>query len=306
MNAKIEFNSATGKHVLTLNGKFIASSANVATVQRMLAIMKQAAASAGSTPSSLEDTAEKRIEANVKFNINTRFSFVEKLVTMVCKGIQVSGIITGEGGLGKSYTIMKTLKANNMVDVSDISKFPAGSVLGSNTFIRVKGYSTAKGLYRTLYENNGRVIVLDDCDSVLVDKVALNLLKGALDSYDERIISWNADIKDDDLPRSFNFTGRVIFISNMAKNQFDQALRTRSMMVDLEMNATQKVERMEYIITSDDFLPEVETEVKRMALDFIDSNKDSIADLSLRTLTTVIKLVVAGGNWEEMAEYLIC
>lgn len=306
MNAKIEFNSATGKHVLTLNGKFIASSANVATVQRMLAIMKQAAASVGSTPSSLEDTAEKRIEANVKFNINTRFSFVEKLVTMVCKGIQVSGIITGEGGLGKSYTIMKTLKANNMVDVSDISKFPAGSVLGSNTFIRVKGYSTAKGLYRTLYENNGRVIVLDDCDSVLVDKVALNLLKGALDSYDERIISWNADIKDDDLPRSFNFTGRVIFISNMAKNQFDQALRTRSMMVDLEMNATQKVERMEYIITSDDFLPEVETEVKRMALDFIDSNKDSIADLSLRTLTTVIKLVVAGGNWEEMAEYLIC
>ena len=127
-----------------------------------------------------------------------------------------------------------------------------------------------------------------------------------MDSYDERIISWNADIKDEDLPRSFNFTGRVIFISNMAKNQFDQALRTRSMMVDLEMTATQKVERMEYIINSDDFLPDVDTEVKRMALAFIDANKGTIADLSLRTLTTVIKLVVAGDNWEEMAEYLIC
>lgn len=303
MSAKIDFNAAIGKHVLTLNGKVVSTSSSLSSLKRKMEIMKKAMES---TPSSLEDNAEKRIEANVKFNINTRFSFVEKLVTMVCKGIQVSGIITGEGGLGKSYTIMKTLKANNMVDVSDISKFPAGSVLGSNTFIRVKGYSTAKGLYRTLYENNGRVIVLDDCDSVLVDKVALNLLKGALDSYDERIISWNADIKDEDLPRSFNFTGRVIFISNMAKGQFDQALRTRSMMVDLEMTASQKVERMEYIITSDDFLPEVETEVKRMALDFIDANKGTIADLSLRTLTTVIKLVVAGGNWEEMAEYLIC
>lgn len=303
MSAKIDFNAAIGKHVLTLNGKVVYTSSSLSSLKRKMEIMKKAMES---TPSSLEDNAEKRIEANVKFNINTRFSFVEKLVTMVCKGIQVSGIITGEGGLGKSYTIMKTLKANNMVDVSDISKFPAGSVLGSNTFIRVKGYSTAKGLYRTLYENNGRVIVLDDCDSVLVDKVALNLLKGALDSYDERIISWNADIKDEDLPRSFNFTGRVIFISNMAKGQFDQALRTRSMMVDLEMTASQKVERMEYIITSDDFLPEVETEVKRMALDFIDENKGNIADLSLRTLTTVIKLVVAGGNWEEMAEYLIC
>ena len=277
MSSKMQFNASTGKYDLIVGGKVVTSSNNASFVQRMLNIVQTAV----STSATLEDGTTE-------------------------KGIQVSGIITGEGGLGKSYTIMKTLKANNMVDVSDISKFPAGSVLGSNTFIRVKGYSTAKGLYRTLYENNGRVIVLDDCDSVLVDKVALNLLKGALDSYDERIISWNADIKDDDLPRSFNFTGRVIFISNMAKSQFDQALRTRSMMVDLEMTAAQKVERMEYIITSDDFLPEVETEVKRMALDFIDSNKDSIADLSLRTLTTVIKLVVAGGNWEEMAEYLIC
>lgn len=299
----MQFNASTGKYDLIVGGKVVTSSNNASFVQRMLNIVQTAV----STSATLEEgTTEKRIESNVKFNINTRFAFVEKLVTMVCKGIQVSGIITGEGGLGKSYTIMKTLKANNMVDVSDISKFPAGSVLGSNTFIRVKGYSTAKGLYRTLYENNGRVIVLDDCDSVLVDKVALNLLKGALDSYDERIISWNADIKDDDLPRSFNFTGRVIFISNMAKSQFDQALRTRSMMVDLEMTAAQKVERMEYIITSDDFLPEVESDVKRMALEFIDENKGNIADLSLRTLTTVIKLVVAGGNWEEMAEYLIC
>ena len=303
MSAQITFDASTGKHVLSLNGKVVSTSASLSSLKRKLEIMKKAMES---TPASLENNGEKRIDANVKFNINTRFSFVEKLVTMICKGIQVSGIITGEGGLGKSYTIMKTLKANNMVDVSDISKFPAGSVLGSNTFIRVKGYSTAKGLYRTLYENNGRVIVLDDCDSVLVDKVALNLLKGALDSYDERIISWNADIKDDDLPRSFNFTGRVIFISNMAKNQFDQALRTRSMMVDLEMTATQKVERMEYIINSDDFLPEVDIEVKRMALAFIDANKGTIADLSLRTFTTVIKLVVAGDNWEEMAEYLIC
>ena len=303
MSAQITFDASTGKHVLSLNGKVVSTSASLSSLKRKLDIMKKAMES---TPASLENNGEKRIDANVKFNINTRFSFVEKLVTMICKGIQVSGIITGEGGLGKSYTIMKTLKTNNMVDVSDISKFPAGSVLGSNTFIRVKGYSTAKGLYRTLYENNGRVIVLDDCDSVLVDKVALNLLKGALDSYDERIISWNADMKDEDLPRSFNFTGRVIFISNMAKNQFDQALRTRSMMVDLEMTATQKVERMEYIINSDDFLPEVDIEVKRMALAFIDANKGTIADLSLRTFTTVIKLVVAGDNWEEMAEYLIC
>jgi hypothetical protein len=78
------------------------------------------------------------------------------------------------------------------------------------------------------------------------------------------------------------------------------------MMVDLEMTADQKVERMDYIINSSDYLPEVDMDVKRMALEFIANNKNSIADLSLRTLSTVIKLVVAGDNWEEMAEYLTC
>lgn len=299
----IKFDSASGKYIGYINGQEVIRSSKETYVQYHVKRISKIIESASKNTTLLDqiDTTPKR-----EFDINTRFNFVEKLVTMICKGIQVSGIITGEGGLGKSYTIMKTLRDNNMVDISDISKFPAGSVLNNNSFIRVKGYSTAKGLYRTLYENNNRVIVLDDCDSVLVDKVALNLLKGALDSYDERIISWNADIKDEDLPRSFNFTGRVIFISNMAKDQFDQALRTRSMIVDLEMTAQQKVERMEYIIKSKDFMPELDMKIKRMALGFIDKNKTNISDLSLRTLSSVIKLAVAGGNWEDMAEYLNC
>ena len=301
---EVSYNESNGKYTAYFNGREIISSTNEGYVKKIIAMVTGVVENLGNAPL---DGAVVSVKANkTQFNINTRFSFVEKLVTMICKGIQVSGIITGEGGLGKSYTILKTLQENNMIDISDISKFPVGSVLTSNSFVRVKGYSTAKGLYRTLYENNGRVIVLDDCDSVLVDKVALNLLKGALDSYDERIISWNADMRDEDLPRSFNFTGRVIFISNMAKNQFDQALRTRSMMVDLEMTAAQKVERMEYIIMSDDYMVDVDIEVKRMALDFISEHKSNIKDLSLRTLSTVIKLAVAGDNWEEMAEYLIC
>ena len=48
-------------------------------------------------------------------------------------------------------------------------------------------------MYRTLFENNKSIIVFDDCDAVLKDPVALNLLKGALDSYGKRIMSWNAD-----------------------------------------------------------------------------------------------------------------
>ena len=176
------------------------------------------------------------VEKSNKYDINTRFGFVEKLVTMVATGVQPSAVITGEGGLGKTYTVTKTLAAHGYKDISELAEFQVGSIINtSKCFMMVKGYSTAKGLYRTLFENQKSVIVFDDCDAVLKDPVALNLLKGALDSYGKRIISWNADMKDDDLPRSFSFEGRVIFISNMDQDRIDQAIRSRSMMIDLSM-----------------------------------------------------------------------
>jgi hypothetical protein len=124
---------------------------------------------------------------NDKFGINERFSFVEKLVKMVASGTQASAVITGQGGLGKTYTVMKTLDYAGYKDISDLSSFEAGTAVNmSKCYTTVKGYSTAKGMYRTLFENNGGVIVFDDCDAVLKDPVALNILKGALDSYGRR------------------------------------------------------------------------------------------------------------------------
>ena len=44
-------------------------------------------------------------EKQNKYGINERFGFVEKLVNMVASGVQPSAVITGEGGLGKTYKI---------------------------------------------------------------------------------------------------------------------------------------------------------------------------------------------------------
>ena len=169
----------------------------------------------------------------------------------------------------------------------------------------VKGYSTAKGLYRTLFENNKSIIVFDDCDAVLKDPVALNLLKGALDSYGKRIISWNADMRDDDLPRSFNFEGRVIFISNMDQDRIDQAIRSRSMMIDLSMTLDQKIDRMEYIAKSDEFLPEYDTTVKSDALALIRSIKTECKEINLRTLIAVCKIRASNKNYKDLATYML-
>ena len=107
--------------------------------------------------------------------------------------------------------------------MTELASFEVGArIQGSRSYRVIKGFSTAKGLYRSLFEGNGMTLVFDDCDSVLKDPVALNLLKGALDSYGERYISWNADIRDEDLPRSFKFTGSIVFISNKDMESLDQ------------------------------------------------------------------------------------
>jgi hypothetical protein len=196
--------------------------------------------------------------------------------------------------------------ANGYKDISDLADFQVGAVVQkSKCFTMVKGYSTAKGLYRTLFENNNSVIVFDDCDAVLKDPVALNLLKGALDSYGKRIISWNADMRDDDLPRSFNFEGRVIFISNMDQDKIDQAIRSRSMMIDLSMTLNQKIDRMEYIANLPEFMPEYDKKVKTDALALIREIGTEAKEISLRTLIAVCKIRASNKDYKDLATYML-
>ena len=292
---KVTFDAVSGNYMATVGSKTIKSYSK-SYVERKVKAM------AGDVETAVAAATEK----SNRFDINTRFGFVEKLVTMVATGVQPSAVITGQGGLGKTYTVTKTLETNGYKDISDLADFQVGSVINTRKcFTFIKGYSTAKGLYRTLFENNKSIIVFDDCDAVLKDPVALNLLKGALDSYGKRIISWNADFKDEDLPKSFNFEGRVIFISNMEQGKIDQAIRSRSMMIDLSMTLDQKIDRMEHIALSEEFLPEYDAKCKTDALALIREIKDECKEVSLRTLISVTKVRASNKDWKDLATYML-
>ena len=291
----VQFDQKSGNYFAKVGSKTIKSYSKKYVEKRLASMVGD-----------IEQAIVVATEKQNKYGINERFGFVEKLVNMVASGVQPSAVITGEGGLGKTYTVTKTLEANGYKDISDLADFQVGTIINTRKcFTMVKGYSTAKGLYRTLFENNKSIIVFDDCDAVLKDPVALNLLKGALDSYGKRIISWNADMRDDDLPRSFNFEGRVIFISNMDQDRIDQAIRSRSMMIDLSMSATQKIDRMEYIAKSDEFMPDFELSHKMDALALIREVANDAKEISLRTLISVTKIRSSNKDWKEMATYLL-
>ena len=285
----VNFNATTGNYEAKI-GKRKITSFDKKYVERQVAKLAPAMAVAAAKQD--------------RFGINQRFAFVEKLVTMVANRVQPSAVITGEGGLGKTYTVKETLAKCGIEDLTAVMAEAEESY--GEGYVMVKGYSTAKGLYRTLFENNGSIIVFDDCDSILKDATALNILKGALDSYDTRWVSWNSEMKEsDDLPRTFEFTGSIIFISNMSQDQIDQAVRSRSMMIDLSMTDDQKIDRMEHIATEGGFLESYTLEQKMDALQLLREIKDDVKELSLRTLISVTKIRATNDDWKDLATYML-
>ena len=158
------------------------------------------------------------------------FKNIERLTKMVGRGLQPSLVITGGAGMGKTHIVKSTLEEMGLKESYD--------------FVHFKGRATAAGLFVTLYENNDKIIVLDDCDSVFKDDDAVNILKGALDSYDTRKISYisTKSLKDEfgsEVPRHFEFSGRIIFISNINQSKLDEAIRSRSFVADVDLTNDQ-------------------------------------------------------------------
>jgi hypothetical protein len=176
---------------------------------------------------------------------------------------------------------------------------------------------SAIGLYSKLYEFSGEknVIVFDDCDSVLLDDVALNILKAALDSSKKRTISWNTDsnmLRREGVPDRFEFRGGAIFITNIkfenvrSKKLQDHlaALESRCHYIDLQMDTDrEKVLRIEQIV-KDGMLDTYEFEdvQKDEVVEFIKDNRSKLRELSLRTVLKVADLRKSfPTNWQNMA-----
>lgn len=314
--ALLSYNDKSGKWEASYGGQvFLKSASKDYVVDKIVNQISNKAKQLGvtaveeiGTPKTM--TATKTIDPELVFGINERFLILEDFVDMVATRTIPSAIITGQGGLGKSHTVFAALKKAGLINIDDAeigARFDEG--LSSKGYVIVKGFSTAKGLFRTLYENKDRLVVFDDCDSVLKDPVASNLLKAALDSYDKRVITWNAEAGfggEDDLPKSFLFTGGVIFISNMPMYKVPQAIISRSMPADVSMTRSEIIERMSAIVKSDEFLVGFEMDHKLEALEFIAANahRPEIKEINLRTLINVTKTrATKPEHWKRLGLY---
>ena len=213
------------------------------------------------------------------------FSNLERLTKMVGRGIQPSLVITGMAGVGKTHLVKETLKQMGLRESYDFEHF--------------KGKATAAGLFITLYQNSDKIVVLDDCDSVFKDDDAVNILKAALDSYDTRKISYisTKPLKDEfgePIPAHFEFTGKIIFISNIHQSKLDEAIRSRSFVADISMNTTQMFQRMEQLMQSME--PRIPLAAKQQALEIMKDldAKFGGVDINLRSFIKAARICAMG------------
>lgn len=278
------------------------------------------------------------------YDINERFEFTETLVNMVLDGTISSTIIAGNGGVGKTKTVIDCLHARGLEDVSDYllkqeqeqkeadqkkkakkasadeesedenEDYDIDDIITEmkGDYIFVKGFSTAKGLFRTLYECNNKIIIFDDCDSIHKNQDAVNVLKGALDTYERRIVCWNAEAPfGSDLPKRFEFTGKIIFITNLKLSRIDEALKTRALCVDLSTTKQQMLDRIQAIVTknemTDDDFGRVEQSIKQEVVDFMREKLDIMKDVNFRIFKALIKIRLGdhSESWTRLAEYVV-
>lgn len=295
MKVAISLNEMTSKFEGKVNGKVVTQSGDR---KRVVNVLSQRT---GLTTKQINDLVSGGTAAVVEsklhvekseFSVEERFQFIQQFVGLIAKKSIHSLILTGDGGLGKTYTVIESLKKLGLREDT------IGEIDGD--FVVIKGYSTAKYMYRTLWENNGKVIVVDDADAIFKDPIGANLLKSALESSDKRVVTWGAEFSDkEELPNRFDFHGRIIFISNLPQCKFPQALLSRSMRVDLTLSTEEKVDRIEQVLNEQGRSTEVGDVIK-----FIKKYASRSTDLNVRSGLSVLKLRREfGSNFERIALY---
>ena len=228
--------------------------------------------------------------------IQARFSILDEMAEAVSTSKIRAMIVSGPPGIGKSFGVERALEKQNMFE--DIS--------GSNRkFEIVKGAMSAIGLYKKLYEHSakGHVVCFDDCDAILYDDLALNLLKAALDTGKKRTLSWNTESRTlmaEGMPNSFEFNGGVVFITNIkfdnvkSKKLQDhlQALQSRCHYLDLTIDSMRdRMLRIRQICGAgmlEKYAMPKETEEE--LIQFIFENKHKLREISLRMVLKVADL----------------
>lgn len=260
-----------------------------------------------SLPMSIQSVVVEESDSELNNRIKETYATLDKLVEAIATDNGINSlIVSGAAGLGKSFEVNKVLIRVNAGDYG---------------YVFQRGFLKASHLYRLLWENRlpGQTVVIDDCDAIMSDEVALNILKAALEMKPSRMVSWGSekifvDQDGEEIPRMFDYQGNVIFLTNLPFSDMANgnnknaahlsALESRSLVLDLKIKTKREVMAKIKMTVADGMLRDkglYDDEASKI-VDFMENNMDKLKDLSLRSAEKLAALYLMDSkDWEMMA-----
>lgn len=233
-------------------------------------------------------------------NLASKYDGVENYIQKMAESKFRSLIVNGPSGLGKTYSVNSYLE-----------KYAKGN------YKIISGHMTVMSLYLALYayRESGKILVLDDVDSVFTKLEGLNILKAVMDTTDQRTVHWASSshiLSSMGVPQNFNFCGGVVLISNIGfggeKSKILahlNALKDRSYCIPIADGSEDSLfKQVCFMVLKRGLLTKMGVEecAQLKLLNYIEQNKSKLTTISLRTLFKLAEIYkIDSSNWEVMA-----
>lgn len=239
-------------------------------------------------------------------------------------------IVSGDPGLGKTVVVTDVLKEllgkesspRQFIDIDESNEYYIDEPYEERKIEKLEWIEgptkiTALQLYILLYRENGKVILFDDADDLIESSENFDILKKVLDSKKHRVVGYGskpivmkkASLKGKDviIPNSFEFTGRIIVVTNRPFHKINKAIKSRSLVVEVDLNAEQCLKRVKRLLPNllkDD--SRVTMEIKNEVLEYLLSISDLIKKIDLRTTEqAILEYFRSPSNWKTLVKQSI-
>ena len=283
---------------------------------------------------------QKKMDETVYSDPKYVFEDIKTLTKFVAQGGSKSLIVCGMGGIGKTYEVTSTLR-KIYGEPGDKYTYHSGAKISPRSF------------YSAVFRERDMLQVWDEADSILKQDDTIMMLKPALDTSGKPAMEYvtntlpmtgknEAEIRDyclqcdeaDTLvytnnpnklkdgemvfPSKFYFDGQMIFISNMRASEIEDAIKSRSIFLDVYLSATDVMNRMKTIMKA-----QYPDETDESLNEFFDTMGASVPDegpvtymtpelarrnkpLTIRSLVLGMALKKAGvESWERIASMYV-
>lgn len=278
-------------------------------------------------------------------DVDTLYGHLYQLVTLACTNKLRSLLIYGGPGTGKTYTIMQAINAAGLQKGKDYVKLSGkasaieiyktlfmfrkgGLVLFDDLDSMWKDKDASNYLKAALDTSAVREISSLSRDMMNVSKMSDADREAYNDKFDHFLAGTEAEEEEPEeeedegedgekkdkkaakpakmkFPSTFDFKGRVVFISNLKKDEFDSAILSRSAKIDMSLSPEETLVRMRSILPSlggTDVAVEDKEALIKVLLDLHTSKVIEV--VTMREFIKGLDIVRSGApNWKDLIQY---